>query len=133
VTLHAPRGGVQPPDTVALDGGETLFVTQIAHEVTRRYGEEYPDSEAQYGPAWRDWCVHDTRFLIGWAALGDDVLARNVRWLADVLAARKFPLDRLARTLDLAADAVAEQGADEIAARLRAATRTTGLSSGRRR
>ena len=126
MTLRAPRGGMPPPATAVLPDGTTLFLAPLADDVTRQYGEEFPDTRDRYGDAWRDWCVHDTQFLVGWAALGDAVLEPNLRWLAGVLSARDFPLARLARTPELAADAVADQGGEtgELAARLRAAAAT---------
>ena len=50
-------------------------------------------------------------------------LGRQVSWLAQVLEAREFPLEHLARNLELAGDVVAERVVDgpEVAARLRAA------------
>ena len=49
---------------------------------------------------------------------------REVAWLANVLRSRGFPLERLARNLELAADVVGEQVAEPgpaVADRLRAA------------
>jgi hypothetical protein len=71
--------------------------------------------------------VHDTRYILSWA-IGDlngfPMLGRQVAWLASVLGARDFPLDRLARNLELASEALAERLPDrraEIEAMFRAA------------
>ena len=56
-----------------------------------------------------EWCRHDNRYILSWAALAlrgyEDFNAR-IEWLAEVLGARDFPLDRLARDLEIAADVV---------------------------
>jgi len=130
VTTRPPRGGTPPPDTATLPNGEVLFLAPLAHEVCRRYLLEFPDDAERYGAeAARAWCVHDTQYLLAWAAMdaadGGGHLARNLEWLARVLAARDFPLDRLVRDLELAADVVAEAHGDAAAAvaeRLRADT-----------
>ena len=113
--------GAAPPEFA---GG--LELRPMADEVTRRYAVEFPDEDERYDPAvWRAWCRHDTSYLLQWAILdreGFADLGANVAWLARVLSSRDFPLDRLARTLELAADLVAEQGRDDVAARLREAT-----------
>jgi hypothetical protein len=65
-----------------------------------------------YGDAGIAWCVHDTQYLLAWAVLDLDLkghFAESVTWLARLLAARDFPLDRLARDLELAAEAVDEE------------------------
>jgi hypothetical protein len=65
-------------------------------------------------------CLH-------WAVLdveGSADVEREVAWLASILSARGFPLERLARNLELAADVVAEGVAAPgaaVADRLRAA------------
>ena len=114
-------GGAPPPEVA---GG--LDLRALAEEVTERYAAEFPDEDERYEPqVWRAWCRHDTQYLIQWAVLDTRGLTRldeQVAWLARVLAARDFPLDRLARTLELAADVVGEAGSDDAAERLRAAT-----------
>ena len=115
-----PSGASAPEEA----GGMEL--RPLADEVTERYAAEFPDEDERYDPAvWRAWCRHDTQYMLQWAALDVEGYAdvqANVAWLAEVLEARAFPLDRLARTLELAADVVAEQGRDDVADRLRAAT-----------
>jgi hypothetical protein len=84
----------------------------LATEICRRYREEFPDEEARYGSAGNAWCVHDNQYLLYWAAEaagGYLEINDEVGWLANVLQARGFPLDRLARNLEIAANVVREQ------------------------
>ncbi|HEX8120790.1 MAG TPA: hypothetical protein VF549_05920 [Solirubrobacteraceae bacterium] len=123
--LAAPSGAAAPLEAVA-PGGETVDVRALAQEVCRRYRSEFPDEEERYGDAGRAWCVHDNQYLLHWALLdaqGTTSLDEQVAWLARVLGARDFPLDRLARDLEICADVVTETGgawAADVAARLRA-------------
>jgi hypothetical protein len=121
----APPTGAPPPEIA--DG---LDLRALALRVTERYGREFPDEDERYEPAiWRAWCRHDAQHLMQWGVLdgqGAIYLDEQVAWLARVLAARDFPLDRLARTLELCADAVAEAGRDDVAVRLRAAAGKVG-------
>jgi hypothetical protein len=107
--LRAPSGHPPPRRAALPDGGE-LDLEALAAEVCRRYRAAYPDEQGRYGDAGIAWCVHDNQHLLNWAALecsGLGAMERDVRWLAAVLEAREFPLDRLAHDLDLAADVVA--------------------------
>jgi len=69
---------------------------------------------------------HDTSYCLEWAILDVERLAdleREVTWLSDILDSRGFPLERLRRNLELAADVVAERlgrDGETVAARLRA-------------
>ncbi len=125
--LAAPSGIAAPIDAEAPDG-TVLDLRDLAREVCRRYREEFPDEEPRYGDAGQAWCVHDNQYLLHWALLdvqGTTSLDDQVGWLGRVLAARDFPLDRLARDLELCADVVAETGAawaPDVAQRLRRAT-----------
>ena len=101
-----------PPATVIGPGGDALDLEALARAVCARYYEEFSDEDARYGPAGRLWCVHDNQHLLNWAALdvADLVtLDEQVAWLAKVLEARDFPLERLARSLDLGALVVRER------------------------
>jgi hypothetical protein len=115
-----PSGAQAPEEAGDLD------LRAMAAEVTERYGHEFPDEDERYEPkVWRAWCRHDTQYLLMWAYLDAQSTARlddQVGWLARVLGARDFPLDRLARTLELTADVAAEHGRDDMADGLRAAT-----------
>ncbi len=115
-----PSGAPPPEEAGGLD------LRELAVEVTERYAAEYPDEDERYDPAvWRAWCRHDTQYLLQWAVLDVERsvdLEANVAWLARVLAARDFPLDRLARTLELTADVAEEHDRADVAERLRAAS-----------
>ena len=121
----APPGGHPPPRSARLPDGATLDLEALAAEVCRRYRDRYPDEEGRYGDAGVAWCLHDNQHLINWAVTevrGFGSMERDVRWLAGVLEARDFPLDRLAHDLDIAADVVAERASEappEIADALR--------------
>jgi hypothetical protein len=121
----APPSGAPAPEFA--DG---LELRGLAEQVTERYGREFPDEDERYDPAvWRAWCRHDAQYLLQWAVLdGQEVLSlsEQVAWLARVLAARDFPLDRLARTLELCADVVGDEGREDVAQRLRDVAREVG-------
>ena len=130
--LAPPSGSAAPVDVTAPDG-TFVDVRELAKEVCRRYRSEFPDEEQRYGDAGQAWCVHDNQYVLHWALLdaqGTTSLPEQVAWLARVLHARDFPLDRLARDLELCADVVAETArpwARDVARRLRAATAAATL------
>ena len=120
----APPSGAPPPRVAELPDGTPIDLEALAREICERYRAEYPDEEERYGEAGVLWCRHDNQHLLNWAVLhtrGFVVLDEQVAWLAKVLEAREFPLDRLARNLDLGADVVAARvaGANDVAAALR--------------
>jgi hypothetical protein len=81
----------------------------LATTICDRYRLEFPDEQDRYGPAGIAWCVHDNQHLLNWAAEtvnGDLEMNDEVAWLANVLEARDFPPDRLARNLDIGAGVV---------------------------
>jgi hypothetical protein len=105
----APPSGEPPPRAATLGDGTALDLEALAGEVCDRYRAEYPDELERYGDAGHLWCLHDNQHLINWAALHVQsyvVLDEQVAWLAKILEARDFPLDRLARDLDIAAEVV---------------------------
>ena len=109
-------GGTPPPAHATLPGGERLELLGLAEEVARRYFEEFPDDLERYSPEVREWAVHDTRYILSWAVgelNGFRMLARQCEWLARVLGARGFPLERLARNLELTRDVLAERLPDQ--------------------
>ena len=119
----APPSGQPPPRQVALADGTEVDLEAVATEVCARYAAEYPDEHERYGDAGRDWCMHDNQHLVNWAVLDTREyvsLEDQVSWLAKVLEARDFPLDRLARDLDIAAAVVGERvpGGGPVAAAL---------------
>jgi hypothetical protein len=59
------------------------------------------------------WCVHDNQHLLNWAVAesnGYGGFERQLAWLAAVLEARDFPLERLARNLDIPATVLDKLG-----------------------
>jgi hypothetical protein len=121
--MTRPPTGAPPPTAAKLAGAE-VPLEPLAEEIATRYFAEFPDDFDRYGEAARAWEIHDTLYCLQWAFLDVEELAdimREVAWLSDVLAARGFPLERLARNLELAADVVAERVSEPVAARLRAA------------
>ena len=112
--LKPPSGGDEAPRWSSPVGkdGPVLDLVTLATEVCSRYQREFRDERKRYGGAGNRWCVHDNQHLLSWAveaANGDLDMNAEVSWLAGVLEARGFPTERLARTLDLGADVVAEQ------------------------
>jgi hypothetical protein len=102
------------PPTEAVLVGEHVPVAllPLAQEICRRYRAEFPDEQGRYGDAGAAWCVHDNQHILNWAIgarNGRVDLERELAWLARVLEARDFPLDRLARDLEIAADVMRER------------------------
>jgi len=128
----APSGTAAP--RVAAGPAGEIDLVALAQAVCARYDAEFPDERERYGPAGMAWCEHDNQHLFNWAVA--DVhgafvdLLDQVAWLARVLAARDFPLDRLARNLELCADVVVAELCDErVAARMREASASVTASS----
>jgi hypothetical protein len=67
----------------------------------------YPDDLERYGTAGEAWCEHDSRYLLAWgledARAGTVDCVEQVSWLGRVLKGRAFPIDRLARHVELTA------------------------------
>jgi hypothetical protein len=108
-----PPSGAPAPVTAELRDGEALDLRALAQEICRRYRDEFPDEEERYGEAGVAWCVHDNQHLLNWAVAesnGYGGFERELGWLAGVLEARDFPLERLARDLDIAAAVLDELG-----------------------
>ena len=120
----APPTGAAAPLEVEAPDGSTVDLRSLAKQVCARYRAEFPDEEERYGDAGQAWCVHDNQYILHWAILdarGTTTLHDQVAWLARVLHAREFPLDRLRRNLELGADVVRETGsgwAGDVAERL---------------
>lgn len=128
----APPAGTPAPRTASTPDGRQIDLAVLAREICRRYDGEFPDERERYGPAGMAWCEHDNQHLLSWA-VGDvhggflDLL-EQVAWLARVLAARDFPLERLARNLVIGSEVVAQALADEpLATRLREAAASVGV------
>ena len=106
---RAPSGGA-PPEIAELPGGQRLELAGPAREIAQRHRAEFPDEEERYGDAGLEWCVYDSQWILAWAAAdasGFEDLGRQIEWLAGVLDARGYPVQRLARNLEIAADVVA--------------------------
>ena len=113
----APPSGAPAPESHA-----GLDLRALATVVAQRFRDEFPDEAAGYGEHWEAWCRHDNQYILQWALLdteGITSVAEQVRWLADVLARRGYPLERLQRDLEIAADVLAAEGRDDAGALLR--------------
>lgn len=104
----APPSGAAPPVEVYLPDGTAVDLRALAREICARYRAEFPDEQKRYGDAGIEWCLHDNLYLLAWAFQdardGTVVLGEQALWLARVLAARDFPVPRLARDLEIAAE-----------------------------
>ncbi|MGA2014646.1 MAG: hypothetical protein ABSH51_29525 [Solirubrobacteraceae bacterium] len=119
MTHPQPPGGSPPPSTARLDGVE-VELRPLAERVSEQYYREYPDTDDRYGRAGREWCVHDNLYLLAWAFgahAGHVTFEEQVLWLSRVLASRDYPLDRLARDLEICADVVTAGAIGDSAAR----------------
>jgi hypothetical protein len=123
-----PPSGMAPPTAAPSPvGGPDLDLRALAASVCERYYAEYTDEDAVYGDVGREWCQHDNQHLLNWAALdvaGAVSLDEQVAWLARILESRRFPILRLARSLELGADVVCDdvgEAGASMADRLRAA------------
>lgn len=102
-----PPSGANPPEMFELADGTEIDLGPLARRLCEQYYEVYPDDLQRYGPAGQAWCDHDSRYLLAWAL--EDARAstldcvEQVQWLARVLAARSFAIERLARHVQLTA------------------------------
>jgi hypothetical protein len=117
-------GRPAPPSSRAPDSaqlhGRPFDLVAPAREICRRYREEFPDEDGRYGDAGVAWCLHDNQHILSWAAMAveyDLGMERQLEWLAGVLGNRDFPIERLVRDLEIAAEVVEEPA---VAERLRA-------------
>jgi hypothetical protein len=102
----APSGGA-PPQRATLPDGSPVELVPLAREIARRHRLEFPDEAERYGNRGLEWCVYDNQWLLSWAIMAasgwGDFHAQLV-WLAGILESRGYPVIRLARDLELAAD-----------------------------
>jgi len=99
--------------TAELPGGGTLDLRALAERICARYRAEFPDEQERYGDAGVAWCIHDNQHLLNWAIIASNGFGGfepKLAWLAGVLDARDFPLERLARDLEIAAAVVEDAG-----------------------
>ncbi len=107
----APPSGYPAPTDASLGHDTTLHLVPLATEICRRYRDEFPDEQERYGDAGIAWCLHDNQHLLNWGAgavRGLIEMNPEVAWLAGVLEARDFPVERLVRNLEIGADVVLE-------------------------
>ncbi|MDQ3240758.1 MAG: hypothetical protein M3Q43_05110 [Actinomycetota bacterium] len=105
---RAPSGGA-PPEVAELPGGERVALAGPAQEIARRHRAEFVDEEERYGDRGLEWCAYDNQWILAWAAAdaaGFENLGRQIEWLARILDARGYPVERLARDIEIAADVV---------------------------
>ena len=121
--MTRPPSGMPPPTSATLDG-EAIELTPLAEAVAERYFAEFPEDLERYGDAAMPWEIHDTLHTLNWAVLdvrGFTSLEKNMLWLAQVLVARDFPLEHLARNVEICAAVVDDE---RLAATLRASAET---------
>ena len=105
---QAPSGGAAP-EIAVLPGGIPLELVAPAREIANRHRREFPDEQERYGDRGLQWCVYDNQWILAWAAdtaAGYEDLDKQIGWLASILDARGYPVDRLARDLELAGEVV---------------------------
>jgi hypothetical protein len=123
--LRRPSGEL-PPMEMELDGVR-IDLLAIATEAADRHHERHPEDVGRLGESARDWCIHDTQWLVAWAILdvqGYTSFADQLEWLTSLLRARDYPIEHVAEGLLTAAelcgdDRVADvlvQGAGRIGA-----------------
>lgn len=104
---ESPSGAPPPAEAHHADGAP-IDLRTLAEEICGRYRAEFPEEEQRYGPAGVKWCLHDNQYLLAWAIQdardGTVLLSEQVEWLSSVLGNRDFPLQRLARDLEIAAE-----------------------------
>ena len=124
----APPSGTAPPATATTPSGRTLDLVALALKACERYDAEFPDERDRYGPAGMLWCRHDNQHVLNWAVLslgGQVDLEEQLAWLGRILESREFPLDRLARSLEIVGETVNEADPEEreLVAQLEAGAR----------
>jgi hypothetical protein len=111
VSAPRPPSGAIPPAEAYHSDGTPIDLLGLAHQICRRYRAEYPDENERYGESGVKWCLHDNQYLLAWAIQdvrdGTVQLIEQVEWLASVLESRGFPVERLARDLEIAAEVAA--------------------------
>ena len=104
---EAPSGA-PPPAKAYHSDGTAIDLEALAHQICAQYRDEFPDEQRRYGPAGMQWCLHDNQYLLAWAVQdardGTVLLIEQVEWLSSVLESRGFPVQRLGRDLEIAAE-----------------------------
>jgi hypothetical protein len=100
--------GAPPPAEAHHPDGAPIDLQTLAEEICTRYRAEFPEEKQRYGPAGVKWCLHDNQYLLAWAIQdardGTVLLSDQVEWLSSILESRDFPVKRLARDLEIAAE-----------------------------
>jgi hypothetical protein len=116
VNRALPPTGANPPQEALTATGAVVELVPLASEICRRYALQFTDERERYGSAGEAWCLHDNQYLLAWAVQdardGTVDLVEQALWLRDVLGRRGFPVDRLARNLEMAAEVASERLAD---------------------
>ena len=114
----APPTGVNPPEFFELADGTQIDLGPVALKLCEHYYALNPDDLERYGPAGQVWCDHDSRYLLAWALedarAGTVDCIAQVQWLGRVLAARAFPVERLARHVELTAEILRTSGFGDV-------------------
>lgn len=101
-----------PPVTATLPDGVVLELRPLAAEITERHLRRHPEDGDRYGDLAREWGIHDNQHLVNWAVLdvrGVLSFPEQLRWLANVLDSRGYPLANLADNLQTAAEVMRER------------------------
>jgi hypothetical protein len=109
--------GAPPPLAAEWREGDKLDLLAIAEEICTRYRAEFPDEQERYGDAGVAWCIHDNQHILNWAVTelnGLGGFEGKLAWLAGVLEARDFPVERLTRDLEIAAAVVADAELSQV-------------------
>jgi hypothetical protein len=104
-----PPSAGAAPEVASLPDGTALELAAPAREIARRHRAEFPDEEERYGDRGLEWCAYDNQWILTWAAgdaAGWEDLGAQIGWLAGLLAARGYPIERLARNLEIAGEVV---------------------------
>ncbi|HXD65427.1 MAG TPA: hypothetical protein VNV17_12465 [Solirubrobacteraceae bacterium] len=108
----APPSGMAPPVTATLPDGVVLELRPLAGEITERHLHRHPEDVERYGDLAREWGIHDNQHLVNWAVLdvrGVLSFPEQLRWLANVLDGRGYPLANLADNLQTGAEVIRER------------------------
>jgi len=100
--LRPPSGGMAPPTAATLPDGTELDLPALARKIADEHLARHPEELERYGEPVRAWCIHDNQHLLNWGALdlaGAIDLDGQLRWLANVLTSRGYPLESLADDL----------------------------------
>lgn len=97
--------------TATLPDGVLLELRPLACEITDRHLRRHPEDVERYGDVAREWGIHDNQHLVNWAVLdtrGVLSFPEQLRWLANVLGSRGYPLANLADNLQTGAQVMRE-------------------------